>query len=606
MSSSDAPPDAKQPGDAAGGEAGPQAEAQRKIAGDSLDSLVGLQEWKNLTETHLAVKTQLDAQKLVRSHPPVWTFGHKKAVYEGGEYVSHERGQSKRVFSRSELFKTTKRPSKDAAPDPKYIVQETSEMLTKTIAQRELMERRTVVGYNRYKDRFEGACPRGAKDFSGRLTFMRWRMMEMPKVLHSKRPLKSDIRPDVYQYAPEKITSEHPGSRLIEFYVNFSDKDLFGGYSGKLLDQDELMVVEHPVLGSLREKLIRHQSDSRLIDTHKIVVKSAAEVKETTASPVCVTPCVILGAQRHVHLDTLPNKRRGIPKGLYGREFGLATRSQVLKNCRQVRPTSMTNVLCMSSDLQGKGAYTMSQIRSLLQLSYTGFRAAIASAMAHMPASEAESKEEGVSKISNGSPPAVVIHTGPWGCGSSGGNIELSCIIQTLAARLAGVSHLVFHAVNNEVASLSLKGYRTLYALTERSSVYPLKSLLKTLVAKGYKWGSSTIYREPLHKPANKLSPKNPTPTRARVPKQLPPPGAPRDLTLESAGENDEDDKAAAAAAAAATTTTEDNAKGSEDEKNKNKKNNNKKKNKKKWKSLTVLLLHGRLRKNRHHPLEGR
>lgn len=43
------------------------------------------------------------------------------------------------------------------------------------------------------------------------------------------------------------------------WHPNFADKHLFGYYGGNLLAQDELQVLEHPILGSIREAIVNRK-----------------------------------------------------------------------------------------------------------------------------------------------------------------------------------------------------------------------------------------------------------------------------------------------------------------------------------------------------------
>lgn len=410
----------------------------------------------------LAVRGRFDARQIVRETPPQWSHGHKRAIYGGGGYV-----------------------------------------------------------VNRKRAYFQGACPRGSRDFSGEVDFSRWRMMPLPKTLDSKRPLKVDIRPDIYMYDEADVPEDEPNA--VEFYVNFADADLFNTYGDKLLDQDELMVLEHPVLASLREVLLVHQSEARLLNTTKVMTETKKEIAVTTLSPVCDTPCVILGAQRHVRVNMYPDKKGGIPRGLMGVEFNLATRSQVLSNSFRLSEPTVTNVICMAAGTMGVGAYTLAQVRSLLATAYTAFRAARIAAILYAPRDE---KDE---------PVYTIVHTGNWGCGASRGSAELICLIQTLAARLAGINQLVYHAVTPSRAKQAQCGYKALYGITEGTESYLVTRLLKTVLKRGYAWGSSRVVRPPLL-PASAHKKINPKPPSPRVPSQKPPPGAPRSSTLEVKG----------------------------------------------------------------------
>ena len=74
-----------------------------------------------------------------------------------------------------------------------------------------------------------------------------------------------------YNSSTPKIRHWHP---------NFADKHLFGFYGGNLLAQDELQVLEHPILGSLRELLVNRRHFS-LPDGAKALTFESKEGGET-------------------------------------------------------------------------------------------------------------------------------------------------------------------------------------------------------------------------------------------------------------------------------------------------------------------------------------
>jgi hypothetical protein len=67
----------------------------------------------------------------------------------------------------------------------------------------------------------------------------------------------------IYTFIPNIFNYESgDASDVINWHMNFANCDIFAYYHSNLLAQDELQVLECPVLASLREYLI-HQNDSK-------------------------------------------------------------------------------------------------------------------------------------------------------------------------------------------------------------------------------------------------------------------------------------------------------------------------------------------------------
>src|SRR5437016_555494 len=82
----------------------------------------------------------------------------------------------------------------------------------------------------------------------GTIAVSRWRGVLPDVVTTSKRP-DLQMREDIFAY-PEVE------SGTTAWHLNFADAELFGYYGGPLLAQDEHQVLEHPILGSVREALL--------------------------------------------------------------------------------------------------------------------------------------------------------------------------------------------------------------------------------------------------------------------------------------------------------------------------------------------------------------
>ena len=80
----------------------------------------------------------------------------------------------------------------------------------------------------------------------GTLELTRWSEAALPVRRPKRRPvlLESD---GFYQYG------QVGPAGTMHWHVNFAMSECFGAYAGDLLAQDELQVLEHPILGSLRE-----------------------------------------------------------------------------------------------------------------------------------------------------------------------------------------------------------------------------------------------------------------------------------------------------------------------------------------------------------------
>ncbi|MFO8015382.1 MAG: hypothetical protein R6X20_19030 [Phycisphaerae bacterium] len=88
--------------------------------------------------------------------------------------------------------------------------------------------------------------------------------------------------------------------------------------------------------------------------------------------------------------------------------------------------------------------------------------------------------------------PMVSVHTGFWGCGAYGGNRILMTMLQILAARLAGLDHLVFHTVD----AAGMETYHKAVSILEedlnalKGPVRSATSIDRT-AAMGFRWGVS-------------------------------------------------------------------------------------------------------------------
>lgn len=285
---------------------------------------------------------------------------------------------------------------------------------------------------------FALACPRGARH-RGPLTVTRWRAARVPGALPAAAP----------EVIAEAGHFDYAGASEGVWHVNFADPRLFAAYGSALLAQDELQVVEHPALASVREALL------------------AAGDAALTEDAVGPTPFLVAGVERRCALDTAPSAQR--PLGLYGNRFAAAPARIVRDALRVLDPPTLTNLVAIAAPAGGSGPYWRPQLERILLTAYTGFRAAVLESAREWP----------------GAP--VEIRTGFWGCGAFGGNRRAMTLLQVLAARLAGVDRVRFYAFDAAGEADLRGGLADLDAVTRAGGA--LADVLDRVEDLDYEWG---------------------------------------------------------------------------------------------------------------------
>lgn len=137
-------------------------------------------------------------------------------------------------------------------------------------------------------------------------------------------------------------------------------------------------------------------------------------------------------------------------------------------------PPTITNVIAIAAPTGGFGPYSARDVEFVLETAYAGFRAA---------ALESE-------RIRGGAGP-VVVHTGFWGCGAFGANRVLMPALQLVAAELAGVTRLVFHAVDTAGLEAFDKARAYVRDNLAGQGSSAVADLVTRVVAHGFEWGVS-------------------------------------------------------------------------------------------------------------------
>ncbi len=274
------------------------------------------------------------------------------------------------------------------------------------------------------------------RPLTGRLEFSRWRG-ELPHGTSEAPWPEIEVREDVFTYPL-------PDAGASDWHLNFADAHLFGFYGGSLLAQDEHQVLEHPVLGSLREALV----DSRRQDVAPLTRERGP------------TPCLVQGAQRSLHFDTI--------RGPYGNAFVSTPMERIMEATSYLDPPTSSNIVAMQAPPGGRGDYGRGEIEDILRTAFVGFRAC----------------------VEESSPNRTVIHTGNWGCGAFGGNPVAMALLQVAAARLAGVERLIYHTFSPRFAERCRQGLSLLDELAPGAAIDSAR-LVGEVFAARFEWGES-------------------------------------------------------------------------------------------------------------------
>ena len=203
----------------------------------------------------------------------------------------------------------------------------------------------------RKKSIFKSIVPNGAKDCPGYMVYSRYQLIELPTVIPDPTDFiqhRLKIEPNIFEYVSN---TEDPSTA--HFYVNFADANLFGFYSGSLFAQDEIMVLEHPILASLREKLL--------------------DINQA----YCRGSVVILNALKHGHFS-----QTNLDK-IYGRKFATSSVDKIKKSVDKCQPVIIDNIVCIASLVGRESKYTKQEIDKILKTAYCGFNGAVSEIVTH-------------------------------------------------------------------------------------------------------------------------------------------------------------------------------------------------------------------------------
>merc|ERR1712154_653320 len=89
----------------------------------------------------------------------------------------------------------------------------------------------------------------------------------------------------------------------------------------------------------------------------------------------------------------------------------------------------------------------------------------------------------------------IIVHSGNWGCGAFGGNIEVHTMIQVVSAVAAGVDMMYYHSVDKKSMKKAKAGCKMLLKelypkCKDKTGGLNTKKFVAELLKKEYKWGT--------------------------------------------------------------------------------------------------------------------
>lgn len=290
---------------------------------------------------------------------------------------------------------------------------------------------------------------------------VKWESSVKTSALDSLKIAKHDhgthvvVKPDVFNYV------NFDGSGWNEnFWLNFGDQNLFFAYAGSLLAQDEVQTLEFPELAGALEYM--NGTASCAIEPYTLLYGQPR-------------PILFSGVHRMGALTLGPSAI--CPQGLYGNNFEYATPHEVEQSLKVFPwPSDQKyNILSMSALGYLSGTYTKDQIQVYI------YTATLAFSMCRWHCNE-NAGQEGK---------RVIIHTGNWGCGAFGNNLELMSMVQYAAALLAGVSDIVFHTFDSHSEKVTNHAIQRFRALIEEHGEMTMDQVVDVLVSQNLTWGES-------------------------------------------------------------------------------------------------------------------
>ena len=242
-------------------------------------------------------------------------------------------------------------------------------------------------------------------------------------------------------------------------YPNFAHSRLFSAWDSFLLAQDELQVLEFPVLACLNRALM-----------HEAPMHCKTRDLKGEATPV-----LIQGIHRRCKIDTVTTP------SVYGNSFSKSSK-ELCKSRMTILPlgSCVSNIYCFEAPRGGYGKYKREQLENILKDSYSTFRSIVLNSDCNNTCSSSSSMKK-----------KIELHIGYWGCGAYGGCHVLMVLLQIIAAKMAGVAHIIVHTgskSNEEGYALTAIDLANQIPMNEKGAC-TLEMLLTWLLGQEFEWG---------------------------------------------------------------------------------------------------------------------
>lgn len=263
--------------------------------------------------------------------------------------------------------------------------------------------------------------------------------------------IKTDVKirqnPAYFNYEKNQDTADKK-----VWWMNYADPKLFGFYANEFFAQDEIQVLEHPILASVREYLVdpgeEHMAPRTMVET---------------GDELIATPYLIENVPLWMTVNSYPKLEDGTPVRIYGSSFAAASQEAIDAGCKVFEGDVRDNIMAIAAPSFGRGEYSYEDIELILKTLISAF-------------SQAKDLSDGKK---------CIVHGGNWGCGAFGGNLELMYFAQMYAASVCGVE-IILHAVEDDDAYDDAE-----WKYEHLDEEMSLDSVVNYLVEQEYEWGRS-------------------------------------------------------------------------------------------------------------------
>lgn len=271
---------------------------------------------------------------------------------------------------------------------------------------------------------------------------------EIDRTAFTKTNVKIRQNPAFFNYEKDQDTLE-----CKVWWMNYADSRLFGFYANEFFAQDEIQVLEHPILASVREYLIDPGEEHMAPRT---IVENGDEL--------IATPYLIENVPLWMTVNSYPKLEDGMSVRIYGSSFVEAPQEAIDAGCKVFEGDVKDNIMAIAAPSFGRGEYSYEDIELILKTLISAF-------------SQAKDLASGKK---------CIVHGGNWGCGAFGGNLELMYFAQMYAASVCGIDEIVLHAVEDDDAYDDAE-----WKYEHLDDEMSLDSVVNYLVKQEYVWGRS-------------------------------------------------------------------------------------------------------------------